>query len=46
MYQYSPLIADLMKKYGGNAYIKTHPKVDENGEPWVEVEESAWGTGR
>ncbi len=42
----APLIADLMKKYGGNAYIKTHPKVDENGEPWVEVEVSAWGNDR
>ncbi len=42
----APLIADLMKKYGSNAYIKTHPKVDENGKPWVEVEVSAWGNNK
>ncbi len=42
----APLIADLMKKYRNNAYIKTHPKKDENGEPWVEVEVSAWGNSR
>ena len=39
----APLIAELMKKYGSNAYIKTHPKIDDNGSPWVEVEVSAWG---
>jgi hypothetical protein len=32
-----------MKEYGGRAYIKTHPKLD-NGKPWVEVEVSASGS--
>ena len=25
-------------------YIKTHPKIDDNGKPWVEIEVSASGT--
>jgi len=40
----APLIARLMKEYGDRAYIKTHPKLDNNGHPWVEVEVSASGS--
>ena len=40
----APLIGKLMKEYGNRAYIKTHPKIDSNGKPWVEIEVSASGT--
>jgi molybdenum cofactor synthesis domain-containing protein len=42
----APLITRLMKKYGDQAYIKTHPKIDDNGHPWVEIEVSASGTDK
>lgn len=40
----APLIGKLMKEYGNKVYIKTHPKIDDNGKPWVEIEVSASGT--
>jgi nicotinamide-nucleotide amidase len=42
----APLIGKLMKEYGDRIYIKTHPKIDENNVPWVEVEISASGNDR
>ncbi|WP_337860613.1 molybdopterin-binding protein [Ferroplasma sp.] len=42
----APLISKLMKEYGSMAYIKTHPKINEDGVPWVEVEVSASGNNK
>ncbi len=39
----APFIAKLMKDYSDRVYIKTHPKLDDKGKPWVEVEVSASG---
>ena len=39
----APIIADLMKKYAGQVYIKSHPKGIEIGNPVLEIEVSASG---
>lgn len=42
----APFIEKLMKQYGDRVYIKTHPKINDDGIPWVEVEVSASGNDR
>ncbi len=37
----APLSSELMKKYGGRVYIKTHPGQAEDGESLIEVEISS-----
>ncbi len=37
----APYITELMKKYEGKVYIKSHPMIDENGESELEIEVSA-----
>jgi molybdopterin-biosynthesis enzyme MoeA-like protein len=37
----APYVSELMKRYSGRVYIKSHPLVDEGGESALEVEVSA-----
>ncbi len=37
----APFVSELMRKYKGNVYIKTHPTIGEKGESELEVEVSA-----
>ena len=42
----APFITELMKKYSGKVYIKSHPLGIENNNPRLDVEVYATGTDR